>query len=223
MNIENATRADIRFYLHVLHQSLGIREPISEKALKILFETNLFGECVLGIMRKMGLSNKVKVICYSNEKYPRPGSAAYIDLPVNMPLFGSKQFKEILIPVCIKKEITYNYDTFVITIAHELAHIVLHSTKSKLRMSEVATDLFVLLSGFQRNVIKGRKVITENEHEIVTSTYGYLTDDNFSYALSYIEKIRKGKKSGNWFDTFSDLFFDLKSRLFNKRLFYMRF
>jgi hypothetical protein len=91
-------------------------------------------------------------------------------------------------------------DTLVTVMAHELSHIVLHSMWHKEKENEVYTDLTAMTLGFARVMKKGRKVeITSSvKHNPAnrtttthkqTTTYGYLSDDEFEYATRTFEGI----------------------------------
>lgn len=174
--------------LKVLTKSYGIKEHVTDQGLKIQFDHQLYAECVLEIMRKMGLNNTVKVTCYSDEKFPRKQAAAFVNLPTNnMPPLNSIAFQNLRIPICIKKSITNKYETFVYVVAHELSHIVLHGTNHSLKESEVATDLFVLISGFGWIMEEGIRVWKSDNYY---KNYGYLKYHEFVYAKEYLAKIK---------------------------------
>ena len=75
--------------------------------------------------------------------------------------------------------------TFVYAIAHELLHIVLRALDHKLRNSETATDLAVMVLGFSEVVKFGRKGRVWGNQQY---TYGYLNDQQFSLAYKIIKR-----------------------------------
>ena len=149
--------------------------------------------CTIQIMRLMGLTeNKVVIKNYLNEKdFPQNDAAAFVNLPKdNMPLFGSVEFNKLVIPIHFKNSITSKFETFVYVMAHELAHIVLHSTKNPLKDSEIATDLFVMNRGFTEIMEKGRDLFQiSNKLEHTNQKFGYLNDKNFEIAKKYIRQL----------------------------------
>ncbi len=184
--------------LRELTQSFEKRDAILDNSLRILFENNLYAECVLEIMRKMGLSNTVKVTAYSDSKYPRlDHSAAFISLPVNnIPPIDSTEFTQLRIPIGIKLSAVKKFETFVYIIAHELSHLVLHGANNSLKGSEVATDLFVIVSGFGHIMgsgIQGRTTKYFDSHNKGYHTeyrhYGYLTLEEVVFAQNYLNKL----------------------------------
>ena len=178
----------IEHALTEFENKFGIKKPITDKGLFIQFSNHLYSECVLEIMQKMGLSNKVKVTCYADYKFPKSNCAAFVSLPINnMPLWGSKAFTNTVIPISIRKSLTEKYESFVYAVAHELSHIVLHSTKNSLKDSEIATDLFVMACGFDSIMENGRYFRDYKN----TTKYGYLDDEHFKFALAQLKKLRK--------------------------------
>lgn len=163
-------------YIDSLVTSFTAQDPVSEKALSILFNANLYGECIREVKLKMKLDCALGVYHYEDVKFPVSGAAAYISIPKVMPFYGSASFQKLSLRLCLKKSLRKNYHSFVYCIAHEMSHVVLHSTSHPLRHSEIATDLFVIVSGFGEIMQKGRY------------GYGYLDDFHFYYAISYLNK-----------------------------------
>src|SRR5205085_1445737 len=75
---------------------------------------------------------------------------AWVKLPSNMPLYGSKAFREMTLTMFLRKEFLQHsaYDEVAIGIAHELSHIILDSISHPLRREEKAVDLTAMLLGF---------------------------------------------------------------------------
>ncbi len=194
---EEVTNQQIEGYIEKLVRTYGFHPPVNETALKIEFDHHLYAECVLEIMRKMGLPNKVKVTCYSDAKYPDPTSAARIQLSLPMPRFGSQKFNSMKVPVEIKESVKNNFHGFVTAITHELSHVVMHSTNHELQNSEIATDLCAVVFGFSSYMIKGKRIITNKKiltaHGVATQylEIGYLSLEQLTYAAVYIEKLRQ--------------------------------
>ena len=78
---------------------------------------------------------------------------------------------------------------------HELSHILLHSLRHKERENEFYTDLTPLVLGFAEIVKDGRTAITnlysqysfqQTTRYTETTTFGYLTDQNFNMAYSQV-------------------------------------
>jgi predicted SprT family Zn-dependent metalloprotease len=198
---EVLSKEKIRFYLDTLIERFNLSEPVSEKALTILFSTNLFGECVKEIKDKMRISCILNVLTYEDHVFPDKGAAASITTSDNIPIYGTKSFDNYRLTLNLTKSLRKNYHRFVYCVAHEMSHVVLYSTRQDLRYSEVATDLFVMVCGFENIMAQSR---TKESH------LGYLDHEHFIYAQKYLAKIRKKRKI---------LAFVKKVRIFIKNIF----
>ena len=174
--------------IKALNESFTINEDTNDREIQTFFYEKQYAKCAEAIMRQMGLfENKIKITSYANDKFPSKDCAAFVTLPLNnMPLYGSEQFRNMRIPISIKMSLTDSYETFVYSIAHELSHIVLHSVSTPLRVSEIATDIFVMFCGFIPIMEKGKKQPIGE----YTTEYGYLDDNNFKLAKSKIIELR---------------------------------
>jgi hypothetical protein len=77
---------------------------------------------------------------------------AWVTLPVDMPPYGSKAFRELRLEMCFRRPFLERstYDQASSAIAHELSHVILESIKHPLRKCEKAVDLTAMLLGFSR-------------------------------------------------------------------------
>ena len=196
MNTEIVTKQIIENYIDQLVDWYGLHPNVSETALKIQFDHHLYAECVFSIMKIMKLNFKVKLRNYPDHLYPCKDSTARILLPSVFPRMGSIEHKNFRILVETKESIKNHFYRFVASVAHELAHVVLHSTSHPLYKSEVATDLCALVFGFHPFISKGRIISTTINGNIFQRVRaGYLDDEQFMHAVYYIEKIRNQPKS----------------------------
>lgn len=138
------------------------------------------------------------------------GITAQVSIPSYLPFYGTPGMVNFPISVRVSENCNENPSTLIAVMAHELSHIVLHSLWHKEKENEFYTDLTAMMLGFGDVMKVGRKVIKTDsftEHGILssktttttqTTTYGYLSDDNFNYAYSRIQGIlddhRKGKR-----------------------------
>lgn len=196
MNKEIVTKKTIEWYIDQLVAVYGLRPNLNETALKIQYDHHLYAECVHSMMQIMNLNFNVKLTCYADHLYPCSESAARIQLPNQFPIPGTVAHRMFRINVETKASTRDHFNRFIAAIAHELAHVVLHSTKHPLFKSEVATDLCVLVFGFHTFVSKGRLISTRIDANTVNhSRTGYLDNEQFMHAVYYIEKIRKQPKT----------------------------
>lgn len=129
------------------------------------------------------------------------GITAQVSIPSNLPLYGTPSMINFPINVRLSENCAENPATLVSIMAHELSHIVLHSLWHKEKENEFYTDLTAMMLGFSKIMKEGRKVVktdrfTENNllssrttTTIQTTTYGYLSDENFAFAYDRIEKM----------------------------------
>jgi len=193
-------RKHLSVLLKQLINDFGIKEPVPDGGLKILFSNNLYAECTLEIMRKMGLTNTVKIICYPDEKFPKKdNSAAFITLPLSQVGPSAILSSTKKIEIAIKKSITKKYETFVYVIAHELSHIILHGKYHKLKDSEEATDIYAIISGFAEIIKDGIHVTNYRDHNYATgetnssyTTYGYINYSDFMYLKGLMDNQKNG-------------------------------
>lgn len=129
------------------------------------------------------------------------GITAQVSIPSNLPLYGSAGMKDFVINVKLSEDCTKNAASFITVMSHELSHIVLYSMWHREKENEFFTDLTPIILGFADVIKIGRKmtdstysvqyglVSNVNTTSTLTTTYGYLTDDNFNCAYNKIQDI----------------------------------
>ena len=135
------------------------------------------------------------------------GITAQVSIPSNLPLFGTPSMVNFPISIRLSENCTENPATFISIMAHELSHVVLHSMWHREKENEFYTDLTAMILGFANIMKTGRKIVktstsvssgllssTTTTHT-ETTTYGYLSDDNFNFAFSEIRDILNTQKS----------------------------
>jgi len=135
------------------------------------------------------------------------GITAQVSIPSNLPFYGTAGMVNFPINVRVSEDCGNNPMTLISVMAHELSHIVLHSMWHKEKDNEFYTDLTAMMLGFEDVMRSGRKVIktdtitdrgfmsSRTTTTTQTTTYGYLSDENFTFALGKIKKILKTYKS----------------------------
>lgn len=190
-NQETLTNEQIKQYIDQLVSFYGLCEPIQEKALAILFEQNLFGECLRQVMRYMRLKTRIKITYFFDHAYKCDESLGYVEIPPIVPFIGTPAFKEMLFEICAKSEAKQNVYRLIYMFSHELSHIILHGSNHPLKYSEMATDLCAFVFGFENFIIKARCQITITPMETKFSIIGYLSAEQMLFASLYLKKLRK--------------------------------
>ncbi len=140
-------------YLHQLQQGLPRVPPIPDRALKALHKTRDYEGMVALVKKTMNIEVRLIVGWVNSGGPPEMANApAWIRMPEDMPLYGTKAFRELKLTMYIRKSFLdeSTYDQIAIMVAHELSHVVLNSIKHSLRGCEKAVDLTAMLLGFSR-------------------------------------------------------------------------
>jgi hypothetical protein len=134
------------------------------------------------------------------------GIIAQVSIPSNLPLYGNPSMVNFPINVRLSENCAENPATLISIVAHELSHILLYSIWHKEKENEFYTDLTAMILGFANIIKTGRKIIktsssteqgflssTTTTHT-ETTTYGYLSDENFNFAFNEIESVLSKQK-----------------------------
>ena len=136
------------------------------------------------------------------------GITAQVSIPGYLPMYGTSGLNNFPISVKVSENCTDNPATLIAVMAHELSHIVLHSLWHKEKDNEIYTDITAMMLGFSNIIKNGRKVIktsTSTDYGFLsnttatrteTTTYGYISDENFNFAFKKIEEILNKYKQG---------------------------
>mgnify|MGYP001241957295 CR=1 FL=1 len=205
---QNVGNNEIEFALDCLIQKIGIKALIDISFLNIDQEKIDFATIAKRISIWMGLPVIINLQTTSPGMegrhfrssglgtFDEHGNAnheitAQVLIPPNIPPYGSESLSNCRIEILINPKNLSPF-TFSCIIAHEFSHILLHSIKYEHKDSELYTDLVPILMGLSEVVSSGRKSIT-NHYErgqsiTSTTTYGYLSDENFEFARKYYHK-----------------------------------
>jgi len=121
------------------------------------------------------------------------GITAQVSIPSYLPLYGTAALQGFPINVKISDNCLKHRETFVAIMAHELSHIVLHSLWHREKDNDYYIDLTAMILGFSATMLSGRKTVETREKfmstETLTTTYGYLPDEQFYFAFNKISEI----------------------------------
>lgn len=187
------TPKDIEKQIDSLYFFFGLYPLVDPNLLETNFKEKRYSEVVKTMMRIMGLSLRVKIICYSEEKFPEQDAFARIKIPINLPLIGTPYFSNLSIDLEIRACLKYDFDKFVAVIAHELSHIVLKGSNHELKDSEEATDLCAVIFGFGLFYQKINQSFIKIGCMRFGQQLGYLSNDQREHADLYIERLRRNK------------------------------
>jgi hypothetical protein len=213
--IENAIKELDNFF--------GIKEPFSEENIYPLIESKRIKDGLRLISHQLGLpidiniTNVPKNYKEQNQnnrfhstyvvKTDRNGSGnegitAQAIIPGDLPPYGTSALNNYPINIKISENCDKYPTTFTMIIAHELTHVLLYSLNHPQKDNEIYTDLNAMMQGFYKIFRDGRK-ITDIERitsfagtttETTTTTFGYLSDEQFKFAFNKIEKLLEEKR-----------------------------
>lgn len=176
---------DVASFIAQLQQHLPCVSPIPTRKLKVLHRLRDYEGMVRLIRSAMNLDVRL-LVGWVNSGGPKEiaKAPAWVEMPANMPFYGSSEYKTLSIRMFLRKEFleTNSYDKVAIAIAHELSHIVLDSIHHPLRKEEKAVDLTAMLLGFSR--------LYMNAAHTSKGTLGYLTSSELSAAARILVPTR---------------------------------
>ncbi|MGB2780016.1 MAG: hypothetical protein WBD63_00890 [Phycisphaerae bacterium] len=197
--------------------ALGIRDHVDYAALTMMLLPDSVGKCVEAVAGQMGLPVRVN-LSYVPAGWQPPGSGgsgnafessslahttatgrgaegitAQVCCPASLPLYGSSKLNGMVIQVKVTENCVAHPQTFVAIIAHELCHILLRSLAHPQSDNEIYTDLAAMVLGFSNVIHEGRKLVSQTHRgnwvETQTTTFGYLDDEQFDFALSRVDAL----------------------------------
>ena len=187
---------DIEKALNELIPMIGVYKLANQTKLLNLISARRPEDAVKEIALSMGLPIKIEITYVSEANIGNIPAKIYI--PSNLPHYGSPDMIDFPINIQISNTGIKTPLSLLAVLAHELAHIVLHSKRYKKKDDEYYTDLTAMLMGYAKIMKSGRKVVkstitTTGTINVTTTThtntitYGYLSDESFNYAYKMIE------------------------------------
>jgi len=184
---------------------LGIKERIPVGTIREPLSAGKTKECAENIASYLGLPIAVN-LTFSNMFESRSlakvnsgggsqGITAQVSIPSHLPFYGTSRLQGFPISVKISGDCQRHGEAFMATMAHELSHIVLHCLWHKEKDNEIYADLAAMILGFSEVMRGGRKITEIRQNypsvETTTTTYGYLSDEQFNFAFGRIRQILK--------------------------------
>lgn len=166
-----------------LFNSFGdIHPPIDSAKLLSTYQKNGLSGLIRHIQSTLLLNIKIRIGLVNKDSSPLKNRVAWINMPVPMPLYGTRDLSETVVTLYIKKSFLKSamFESIVASVAHELSHVLLHIINHPLKESEEATDLTAMLLGYREFIFLG--------YHVKNHAYGYLNLDEINFAI----KILKG-------------------------------
>ena len=170
----------VRDYLERLLPALGGAKPsLADAELEALHRSGDYAAMVRTIRDTMKLDLRLRIgLVNSGGSENTP---AWVSMPKDMPMYGTKDFKKTLVTVYLRKSFLEGSTAAEVTmaIAHELSHIVLNGIGHPLRHEEEAVDLTAMALGFSTAYFAvhfGRSGLS----------LGYLSGDEVRYAAELL-------------------------------------
>jgi hypothetical protein len=211
--------------LNDLIPALGVKEYVDQEKLITLIESKKVKEAIKSIAFYLGLPIEINISYVPNGYHPNSNDGsgfqsknlvetdqfnhgtqsitAQVSIPPDLPFYGTPKMVNLPINVRLSENSAENPATLISVMAHELSHVVLHSIWHKEKENEFYTDLTAMILGFADIIRIGRKVVktttsqqdTNTITHTETTTFGYLSDENFNFAYSKIESFLSKQRS----------------------------
>jgi hypothetical protein len=169
---------DARRYLSKLREKLPYVPPVNLAGLALLHSA----ADRKGIIRVVKRLMNIEAITFQVIWVPdgaaqnHKDAPAWVEMPPDMPFYGSKEFKEMTIKMFFRKSFFQrSYDRAILAVAHELSHVVLESIRHPLRRCEKAVDMTAMLLGFSHLYEAASHKEERIGNTIRIETLGYLT------------------------------------------------
>lgn len=123
------------------------------------------------------------------------GITAQVTTPEFLPFYGSGELVGLPIQVKVSENCVAYPKTFIAIIAHELSHVLLRSLAHPERDNEIYTDVTAMLMGFSHVMEDGRQIVRRKDCgdwvRTERTTFGYLADREFDYAVREVDALLK--------------------------------
>jgi len=218
----------IKNAINELEKFFGVKEELSSKRLFSLMRSGEIKKSMKMIAQQLDLPIDINIVNVPSDYRTQSsdnqfhsthlarvsqhgseseGITAQVSIPGNLPFFGSTALNNYPINVKISKNCTEHPVVFSMVMAHELSHVLLNSLRHAEKDNEFYTDIVAMMLGFQTIFQNGRKITTtKEEHGFIsttirttTTTYGYLSDEQFNFARNKINSIFRKNRGRKFF------------------------
>ncbi len=165
--------------------------PISVDKLTDLHRARDYKGMVRLIKHAMNVETDIRILWVSEGEGQKINDApGWIELPLEMPPYGSDAFRKMRIDICLRKSFLEQnpFDEVSMGIAHELSHLVLDSIGHPLRRCEKAVDLTAMMLGFRRLFAAGAHKEIRFKDRVQVRQLGYLSASEVRQADLLIEQ-----------------------------------
>jgi hypothetical protein len=207
---EFASDSYVKEALGILIDDIGVKDEIDLSKLEALFHEKDINLGVQSIALQLGLP-VIITLEYGEKNIQSEGLArtdtngrgiegivAQVRIPAYLPRFGTSELRSYPVKIFIGADYRNQIAALMTVLVHELSHILLHSMRYPYCQDEIYTDLVGPVLGMTAVVEKGRKTIkTEYQGDRIltqTTTYGYLSDNQFNQAKQEISEVLQAKK-----------------------------
>lgn len=169
---------------HLSQLTFQVRDPVRHAELRKLHAEQKFTDLAGAIRNIMNLNMRLRVGLVNSGGVRAP---AWIEKPVNMPTYGTREFKNTLVTMYLRRSFLsrFRFEVIVCAIAHELSHVVLGSINHNLQYSEEAVDLTAMILGFRDFYrISSAPTISDDGRDFVFELFGYLSPEEINYAAN---------------------------------------
>ncbi|MDO8407660.1 MAG: hypothetical protein Q7S95_00275 [bacterium] len=171
-----------------------------EANLKRLYKAENYAGMLKVVKDHLRMPVRLTLGLHNNDDEGPRGAPAWLQRMGEVPLYGTQALGEYRAIVYIRRSFisrTY-FEALVLVMAHEISHLVLHSTRHSLRNREEAVDLTAMLLGYRsfyvwhtgaslRGGAIGWALTWLNDSFRDRPRYGYLSFDEIRYAARLMQ------------------------------------
>ena len=150
----------------------GVSPSVEQEKLREMHRKKRFTDMVAHICIILGLNLRMRVGFVVKGGHPE--APAWITKPSSASLYGTSDFKNMLVTMYIRKMFLKRvpFETAVLAMAHEISHVVIDVVGLKFENKEEAVDLAAMLLGF-RDFYRAGCIIKIGAQSLFQKIIGY--------------------------------------------------